>query len=108
VRGILKHKDLITETQRKWNMKTKVIPVIKRATGIISKSLRHNPSNIPGKHEVKERQKKQPYWAPHTNCGKCKCTSAKHFTGDVTLRVQTVNTEKRQHCIPHKHGLFQV
>ena len=27
-------------------------------------------SNIPGKHAVKELQK-QPYWALHTNCGKC-------------------------------------
>jgi len=34
-----------------------VIPVIIRATGIISKSFRKYVSNIPGKHEVKELQK---------------------------------------------------
>jgi uncharacterized protein YlxP (DUF503 family) len=34
---ILKYKDLTTETQRTWNVKTKVIPVIIWATGTISK-----------------------------------------------------------------------
>jgi hypothetical protein len=38
-----------------WNLKEKVIPVITRVTGTISKSL----SNIPGKHEIKELQKKK-------------------------------------------------
>jgi len=37
---ILKYKDLITEIQRMWNVKTRVIPVIIGATGTISKSLR--------------------------------------------------------------------
>ena len=54
---ILKHKDLTTEIQRMWNVKTKVIPVITGATGTISKSLRKYVSNIPGKHGVKELQK---------------------------------------------------
>ena len=54
---ILKYKDLTIEIQRMWNVKTKVIPVIIRATGIISKSFRKYASNIPGKHEVKELQK---------------------------------------------------
>jgi archaellin len=53
---ILKYKDLTTEIQRMWNVKTKVIPVI-GATGTISKSFRKYVSNIPGKHEVKELQK---------------------------------------------------
>ena len=34
---ISKHKDLMTEIQRMWNVKTKVIPVITGATGTISK-----------------------------------------------------------------------
>jgi len=50
---ILKYKDLTIEIQRKWNVKTKVIP----ATGTISKSFGKYVSNIPGKHEVKELQK---------------------------------------------------
>jgi hypothetical protein len=54
---ILKYKDLRTEIQRMWNVKTKVIPVIIGATGTISKSFRKYMSNIPGNHEVKERQK---------------------------------------------------
>ena len=54
---ILKYKDLTTEIQSMWNVKTKVIPVIIGATGTILKSFRKYVSNIPGKHEVKELQK---------------------------------------------------
>ena len=54
---IKKYKDLTIEKQRMWNVKTKVIPVIKGATGTISKSFRKYVSNIPGNHEVKELQK---------------------------------------------------
>ena len=54
---ILKYKDLTIEIQRRWNVKTKVIPVIIGATGTISKPFRKYVSNIPGKHEVKELQK---------------------------------------------------
>ena len=53
---IVKYKDLTTEIQRMWNVKTKE-PAIIRATGTISKSFRKYVSNIPGKHEVKELQK---------------------------------------------------
>jgi len=52
------NEDLTMEIQRMWNVKTKVIPVIIGATGTISKSFRKYVSNIPGKHEVKELQKK--------------------------------------------------
>jgi hypothetical protein len=41
-----------------WNVKTKVIPVIISANGTISKSFRKYVSNIPGKHEIKELQKR--------------------------------------------------
>ena len=54
---ILKYKDLTTEIQRMWNVKTKVIPVITGATGTISKSFRKYVCNVPGKHDVKELQK---------------------------------------------------
>jgi hypothetical protein len=40
-----------------WNVNAKVIPVIRGATGTISKSLRQYLSNIPGKQEIKEMQK---------------------------------------------------
>ena len=66
---ILKYKELPIETQRMWNVKTKVMPVITGATGSISKSFRKYVSNIPGKHEVKELQKTA-YWALHTYFGK--------------------------------------
>jgi len=54
---ILKYEDITIEIQRMWNVKRKVIPVIKGATGTISKSFRKYLSNIPGNHEVKELQK---------------------------------------------------
>ena len=53
----VKYKDLTIEIQHMWNVKTKVIPIITGATGTVSKSFRKYVSNIPGKHEVKERQK---------------------------------------------------
>ena len=43
---ILNYKELTIEIQCMWNVKTKVIPVIRKYV-----------SNIPGKHEVKELQK---------------------------------------------------
>jgi hypothetical protein len=49
--------DLAIEIQRMWNVRTKVIPVIIGATGILSKSFIKYVSNIPGNHEVKETQK---------------------------------------------------
>jgi hypothetical protein len=38
------------------NVKTKIIPVIIGATGTISQPFRKYLSNIPGKHEIQERQ----------------------------------------------------
>jgi hypothetical protein len=55
---ILKYKDLIIEIQNRRNVKAKVIPAKTGATGTISKSFRQYLSNIPGKHEIKELQKK--------------------------------------------------
>jgi len=49
--NILKYNDLTVETQRMWNVKTKVIPVIIGATGTTSKSFRKYMSNIPGNHD---------------------------------------------------------
>jgi hypothetical protein len=40
-----------------WNIKTNVVPLITGATGTISKSLRKELSNMPGKHKIKEVQK---------------------------------------------------
>jgi hypothetical protein len=54
---IVKHKDLIIEIRRMWNVKTKMTTVIIGATGTSSKSFRKYLSSIPGKHEVKELQK---------------------------------------------------
>jgi hypothetical protein len=71
VEMILKYEHLITEFQRTWNVKAKVIPGIIGATGTISKSLRQYLSNILGKHEIKELQKNESFGALHTYFGKC-------------------------------------
>jgi hypothetical protein len=49
---ILKYKDLKTESQHMWNVKTKVIPVILEATGTTSIPEQHR-----GKDKIKELQK---------------------------------------------------
>jgi len=53
-----------------WNVKAKVMPVIKGAIGAILISIRQYLSNIPGKHKIKELQKFL-YCALHTYYGKC-------------------------------------
>jgi hypothetical protein len=54
---ILKYKDLTTEIQHTWNVKSRVILVIIGASRIISKSFIKFMSTIPRNHEVKELQK---------------------------------------------------
>ena len=39
-----------------WNVKAKVKPVIRGATGTISKSLRKYLRNVPGKQKIKKMQ----------------------------------------------------
>jgi hypothetical protein len=51
---IFKCQDHITDIQCMQNVKAKEVPVIKRATGTISNSLRQYLSNILGKRETKE------------------------------------------------------
>jgi len=43
---ILKYKILTTEIQRMWNLKAKVITLLRGANGTITKSLRQYLSNI--------------------------------------------------------------
>jgi hypothetical protein len=64
--NVLKYKDLTTEIQRMWNVKTKAIPVIIGATGTESKLFRKYVSNIMAKHEVKELQKTATLGTAHT------------------------------------------
>jgi len=54
---ILKYKDITIKTERMWNVKARVIPVIIGATGTISISFRKYVSDIPGNCDVKELQK---------------------------------------------------
>ena len=53
----LKYKSLCIETQRMWNLKYTIIPVIIGATGIVMRSLRKNLEAVPGKHSIDSLQK---------------------------------------------------
>jgi hypothetical protein len=53
----LKYKNLRIESQRMWNMKCFVIPVIIGITGIVSKSLQKYLETIPGQHSIDSLQK---------------------------------------------------
>ena len=53
----LKYKSLCIEIQRKWNLKSTIVPVIIGATGIATRSLRKNLEAIPGKHSIDSLQK---------------------------------------------------
>jgi len=60
-----------------WNVKTKVIPVIIGATGIISKLFRKYVSNIPGKYKVQELQKTAILGTAHTHTHTLESTNVK-------------------------------
>ena len=57
--NIFKYIDLIIEIRRMWNVKAEVIQVIIGVTGTVSKSFRQYLSNILGKREIMELQKKK-------------------------------------------------
>ena len=54
----LKYYSFCLETQRMWNLKYTIIPVIIGATGMLTKSLRKNVESVPGKHSIDSLQKK--------------------------------------------------
>jgi hypothetical protein len=45
------------EIQLIWNLKCTILPVIIRATGIATRSLRKNLETVPGKHSIDSLQK---------------------------------------------------
>ena len=85
---VLKYKDLIIEIQRMWIVKAKVIPVVIGANGTISKSLRQYLNNIPGKHEIKELQKRQPFT---TESASVKVQNIFHGRNNITCSTTCKN-----------------
>jgi hypothetical protein len=85
-----------------WNVKAKVISVIREATGTISKSLRQYPSNIAGKHEIKETKKKPAVLGTAHVLREVLMSKYKTYLAcEITLHVaQILITEQLQHCIP--------
>jgi hypothetical protein len=73
---IRKYKDLLIKIQRMWNVKAKVTPVVRRATGTVpAESLTQYLSNTPLQHEIKELQK-------NNRNGHCK-----HTTESANVKV---------------------
>jgi hypothetical protein len=69
---ILKYKDFTTETQRMWNVKTKVIPAIIQTT----EPSHNHPQNTSATYRqstTSSNYRQQPYWALHTYSGKYWC-----------------------------------
>jgi len=48
----LKYKSLCIETQRMWNLKCTIVPVIIGATGIVIEGVRKNLEDMPGKYSI--------------------------------------------------------
>jgi len=48
---------LTTEIPRMWNIKMKVVPVIRGKIGTISKSFKKHLNSAPGEHKIKELHK---------------------------------------------------
>jgi len=52
----LKYRSLCIEIQRIWNLKCTIIPVIIGATGIVTRSLRKNLEDVPGRCSIDSLQ----------------------------------------------------
>jgi hypothetical protein len=74
---ILKYEDLTIETQSMWNVKAKMIPLKRGATGTILKSFRQYLNIISGKHEIKKYTK--------NNIGHCT-----HTSESANVKVQDI------------------
>ena len=72
------------------NLKATVIPVTTEATGTLSKSLRQQPSNIPGKHDVQKLHKTAIPGTAHT-----------HTAGSTDVKYTTFNMANSITCAIH-------
>jgi hypothetical protein len=90
-----------------WNVKAKVIPPIIEAPGTISEYIRLYLSNIPGKLEIKELQKKKKCWAVHSYCGRCYCMSTNVFHRRNNITCST-DFKYRTAATLYTLGLFRA
>jgi hypothetical protein len=63
--NIIKYNSLCVETQRMWNTKCMIIPVVSGATGIVTKGLKKNLETTPGKHSINSLQKTAIFGTSH-------------------------------------------
>jgi hypothetical protein len=69
----LKYKSLGIEIQQTWNLKCTFIPLIIGSTGIVTRSLRKNLGDIPGKHLIDSLQKMAILGTSHIIRGVLQC-----------------------------------
>jgi hypothetical protein len=89
-----------------WNVKTRVIPVIRGATGTISKSFRKYVSNIPRNHEVRVQQKTATLGTAHILR---KVLTLKYNRVNAGARdIGTINSNNRTAAILYSLGTLFV
>jgi hypothetical protein len=86
-----------------WNVKAKVIPVIIRATGTISKSLVRYLSNIPGKNESDELQRTATFHTAHI----LQQVFKTYCTGEITLHVAQIAQDRCNTIHPRNMVCFR-
>jgi hypothetical protein len=83
---ILKYKDLTIEIQRMWNVKTNVIPVIRRVIGSIPNSFRKIPEQRTGKAHQGTTENSTNVQYSRFNIGKTvMCTTNSNYRIAATL-----------------------
>jgi hypothetical protein len=78
----LNYESLCIEIQPMWNMKCTIIPVIVRATGIVTRSLRKNLEDIPRKHSIDSQQKTAVLGTAHIMWEVLQCGTGRVSGGD--------------------------
>ena len=90
-----------------WNLKANVIPAIIGATGTISGSPRQYLNNIPGKHEMKEKNSRMGHCTHTTISANVKVQNIFRGRNNITCSANCKYRTAATLCTL-KHGLFEV
>jgi len=79
---IIRSTVIIIIIQRMWNLKCTIVPVIIRATGIVTRSLNKNLETIPGKHSIDSLEKTAILGTSHIIRKLLQCEASRLCGGD--------------------------